>query len=92
MSNVLSESRNISNRIFIEDVPSAREFLATVIDALKEFKQIKFTYQPYSRTNATPDIVIEPYFLKIFRQRWYITGLNIKEDKVKTYALDRMKM
>ncbi len=91
MSNVLSESRDISNRIFIEDVPSAREFLATVIDALKEFKQIKFTYQPYSRTNATPDIVIEPYFLKIFRQRWYITGLNIKEDKVKTYALDRMK-
>ena len=48
MSNVLSESRDISNRIFIEDVPSAREFLATVIDALKEFKQIKFTYQHYS--------------------------------------------
>lgn len=91
MSNVLSESRNISNRIYIEDVPSAREFLATVIDALKEFRQIKFTYQPYSRTNATPDIIVEPYFLKIFRQRWYVTGLNVKEDKIKTYALDRMK-
>lgn len=91
MSNVLSESRNISNRIFIEDVPSAREFLATVIDALKEFHQIKFTYQPYSRTNATSDIVVEPYFLKIFRQRWYVTGRNIKEDKIKTYALDRMR-
>ena len=91
MSNVLSESRDISNRIFIEDVPSAREFLATVIDALKEFRQLKFTYQPYSRTNAKSDIVIEPYFLKIFRQRWYVTGLNIKEDKIKTYALDRMK-
>lgn len=91
MSNVLSESRDISNRIFIEDVPSAREFLATVIDALKEYHQIKFTYQPYSRTNATPDIIVEPYFLKIFRQRWYVTGRNIKEDKIKTYALDRMK-
>ncbi len=91
MSNVLSESRDISNRIFIEDVPSAREFLATVIDALKEYHQIKFTYQPYSRTNATPDIIVEPYFLKIFRQRWYVTGLNVKENKIKTYALDRMK-
>lgn len=91
MSNVLSESRDISNRIFIEDVPSAREFLATVIDALKEYHQIKFTYQPYSRTNATPDVVVEPYFLKIFRQRWYVTGLNVKENKIKTYALDRMK-
>ncbi len=91
MSNVLSESRDISNRIFIEDVPSAREYLSTVIDALKEFRQIKFTYQPYSRINASPDIVVEPYFLKIFRQRWYVTGRNVKEDKVKTYALDRMK-
>ena len=91
MSNVLSESRNISNRIFIEDVPSAREFLSIVIDALKEFRQIRFTYQPYSRINATPDIIVEPYFLKIFRQRWYVTGRNVKEDKVKTYALDRMK-
>lgn len=91
MSNVLSESRDVSNRIFIEDVPSAREFLAIVIDALKEFHQIKFTYQPYTRTNASSDIVVEPYFLKIFRQRWYVTGRNVKEDKIKTYALDRMK-
>lgn len=91
MNNVLSDSRNISNRIFIEDVPSAREFLSIVIDALKEFRQIKFTYQPYSRLSATHDIIVEPYFLKIFRQRWYITGKNIKENKIKTYALDRMK-
>ncbi|MBQ2047346.1 MAG: WYL domain-containing protein [Muribaculaceae bacterium] len=91
MNNVLSESRDVSNRIFIEDVPSAREFLASVIDALKEFRQIKFTYQPYTRSNATPDIVVHPYFLKIFRQRWYITGLNVKEEKIKTYALDRMR-
>lgn len=91
VNNVLSESRDISNRIFIEDVPSAREYLASMIDALKEFRQIKFIYQPYSRTNASHDIVVEPYFLKIFRQRWYVTGRNVKEDKVKTYALDRMK-
>ena len=90
-SNVLSDSRNVSNRIFLEDVPSAREFLSTVIDALKEYHHIKFTYQPYSRLNATPDVVIEPYFLKIFRQRWYVTGRNVKENKIKTYALDRMK-
>jgi hypothetical protein len=90
MSNVLSESRDVSNRIFIEDVPSAREFLAIVIDALKEFHQIKFTYQPYTRTNASSDIVVEPYFLKIFRLRWYVTSRNVKENVIKTYALDRM--
>ncbi len=91
MSNVLSDSREISNRIFLEDVPSAREHLSLVIDALKEYHPVKFTYQPYTRINATPDIVIEPYFLKIFKQRWYVTGLNVKEQVIKTYALDRMR-
>jgi len=91
MSNVLSDSKEVSTRIFLEDVPSAREFLAVVIDALKEFHPIKFTYQPYSRSIATKDIVLEPYFLKIFRQRWYVTGRNLKENMIKTYALDRMR-
>ncbi len=90
MSNMLSDSREISNRIFLEDVPSSREHLSLIIDALKEYHPIKFTYQPFSRSNAHPDIVIEPYFLKIFKQRLYITGRNVKESVIKTYALDRM--
>lgn len=91
MSNVLSDSREISDRIFLENVPSAREYLSLIIDSLKENHPIKFTYQPFSRSNATPDITLEPYFLKIFKQRWYITGRNTKEDTLKTYALDRMR-
>ncbi len=91
MSTVLSDSREISNRIFLEDVPSAREYLSLIIDSLKENHPIRFTYQAFSRSSAHSDIVIEPYFLKIFKQRWYITGRNVKEDTIKTYALDRMK-
>ena len=91
MSNVLSDSREISNRIYLENVPSAREYLSIVIDALKENHPIKFSYQPFSRLSANDDVVVEPYFLKIFKQRWYVTGRNVQEDALKTYALDRMK-
>ena len=90
MSNVLSGAREISDRIFIEDVPSAREYLHVVIDALKVNAVIRFTYHPYTRSTPTPDVAVEPYFLKIFRQRWYITGRNLRDNKIKTYALDRM--
>lgn len=90
MSNVLSGAREVSDRIFIEDVPSAREFLHVVIDSLKVNAVIRFTYHPYTRSAPTPDVAIEPYFLKIFRQRWYITGRNIRDNRIKTYALDRM--
>ena len=90
IGNLLNDAGDIADMIFLENVPSAREYLSTVVDSLKSHRQMKFSYHPYSRINPTPDIVIEPYFLKIFKQRWYLTGRNVKEDTIKTYALDRM--
>lgn len=91
MSNVLSTVSDISDSIFLEDVPSARLYLSQVISALRGRHPLRFTYRPYTRVNPTRDVVIEPYFLKIFRQRWYVTGLNVRDGIVKTYALDRME-
>lgn len=91
MSNVLSSVSDVSDRIFLEDVPSARLYLSQVVSALREHHPLRFTYRPYTRVNPTRDVVIEPYFLKIFRQRWYVTGLNSRDGVVKTYALDRME-
>ncbi|MDE7146032.1 MAG: WYL domain-containing protein [Duncaniella sp.] len=91
MSNVLSSVSDVSDRIFLEDVPSARIYLSQVISALRDRHPIRFTYRPYTRTNPSRDVVIEPYFLKIFRQRWDITGRNTRDGLIKTYALDRME-
>lgn len=90
MSNMLTDARDIADRVFLEDVPSARQHLATVIGAMKEYRTLEFGYSPYSRTGAPKPVRLEPYFLKIFRLRWYVTGRNVKEDSIKTYALDRM--
>lgn len=90
MSNTLTDARSIADRVFLEDVPSARHHLSTVIGAMKEFKALTFDYSPYSRTGAPKPVRLEPYFLKIFRLRWYVTGRNTKENVIKTYALDRM--
>lgn len=87
---VVHDAQEAADRIFVEDVPSARIHLSTVISALKDFHPLTFTYTPYTRVNPTRGVVVEPYFLKIFRQRWYITGRNVRDDAVKTYALDRM--
>ncbi|MDE7119761.1 MAG: WYL domain-containing protein, partial [Muribaculaceae bacterium] len=89
-SNVLQGSRDVADRIMLEATPSAREFLAPCIEAVRDNHQITFDYHPYTRTNPTRNVEIEPYFLRIFRQIWYVTGRNTADSKVKTYALDRM--
>lgn len=89
-SSVVSESRQISSRIFLEDIPSAREHLNVVIDAVRCNHPVQFDYAPYTRVNPSRDVVVEPYFLNLFRQRWYMTGRNTADGKIKTYALDRI--
>lgn len=90
ISNTLTTARDIADRIFLEDVPSARHHLSTVIEAMRSNRVMHFSYSPYSRSGTAKKVTIEPYFLKIFRLRWYITGRNTVDDKIKTYALDRM--
>lgn len=91
MNDTLANARDIAGKIFVEDVPSAREYLNPTIEALKGNHPIVFDYLPYYRTLPTTGIEMQPLFLKIFRQRWYITGLVTEDKKIKTYALDRVK-
>ena len=89
ISGLISDSQSISSRVILEDVPSARDHLPVLIDAMKQNHRIRFDYRSYKRANPT-EVVLEPYFVKIFKQLWYVIGYHVKEQKVKTYALDRM--
>lgn len=88
-SELLTTSHDLSAKVYLENVPSAREYLASVLEAMREHKQIQFEYLPYWR-NTPSNNIFEPYLLKIFRQRWYVAGRHVGENRIKTYALDRI--
>ncbi len=79
------------DRVEIEDVPSAREFLPAVLEAIRNSNGISFTYAGFNRSRAEHDIRFHPYFLKRYKQRWYMIGLREKSGDIRTYALDRVK-
>lgn len=89
LSGMMSDSQDIANRIIVEEVPSARNRLPIIIDSLRQLKRITFSYKAYDRSQAHT-VLIEPYFVRIFKQLWYVIGRNVKDKKIKTYALDRM--
>lgn len=90
ISGVLSDSHDMSARILLEDVPSSRGNLPVVIEAMRQNKRITFSYNNYSRVNLSEGVKVEPYFVKIFEQRWYVIGFNVTDKCIKTYSLDRM--
>ena len=92
VNNMLTDAADVANRIMVEDVPSARQFLPTIINAMKKSLCIEFHYQPFEVGKSRKKIVLEPYFLRLFRQRWYVIGYNNSDHKIKTYSLDRVKI
>ena len=70
MSDMLRSAQDISGRIILENVPSAREHLPVIIDAMKQKRRISFSYKSYTRSRPTDGIQLEPYFVKIFKQLW----------------------
>lgn len=72
-------------------MPSAREFLPQMMDAMRDGVKVSFTYAGFNRSRAEKDIVLHPYVLKRYKQRWYVLGLKESADDVRTYALDRIK-
>lgn len=91
VSNALNSYQPGDERIEIEDVPSAREYLPLVLQAIRNSHKICFTYASFARSRAESKIIFHPYFLKRYKQRWYMIGLQEKKDSVRTYSLDRVK-
>ncbi|MEI7527147.1 MAG: WYL domain-containing protein, partial [Mariniphaga sp.] len=60
-----------------------------MLHAIKNQLQIKFIYQKYWEEELSQRIA-EPYALKEFQNRWYVLANDLKDNKIKSFALDRL--
>ena len=91
LSSTVKVSPEVSARIDVEDVPSAREFFQTVYEAVTNNQKIVFAYAGFNRARIEHDILFSPYMLKRYKQRWYMVGMKEKGNYLRTYALDRVR-
>ena len=90
VSNSLLESKSIKDRIILEDVPSGREYLEPIIDAMKKNRFIHINYFNYWNGD-TRDHYVMPLCVKLFRQRWYMVGRNWPVGRDIVFCLDRIR-
>lgn len=89
VSNLLIDNQHMKDRILLEEVPSGQEYLSDIIEAMKQGQVINMTYQSY-RSDKSYTFDVEPYCVKLFKQRWYMAARSPHYDKVMIYALDRI--
>jgi hypothetical protein len=89
ISNLLMECGGLKDRIVLENIPAGREHLQTIIQAMKLNRRLLMCYRKFGQQQGY-DIVVEPYAIKVFKQRWYLLAKNNKRELPSIYALDRI--
>ena len=89
--NLIRECKSINDRILFEPVPRGRENLKPILAAIKGNLVLKMTYRTFWNPEAYTT-TIEPYFLKFYKQRWYLIGISeLHPGQLRVYGLDRME-
>ena len=89
MDSLLKDSKELSDQILFEPVPSGEKFLAPIIEAMRDKCVLQMTYQGFGKPRPYT-FPIEPYCLKMFKQRWYVLVYAPDIDEMRVYGLDRI--
>ena len=90
VDNLLRESRDLRERIQFENIPSGQQYLGRIIGAMRDGIQLEMSYAPFTGEEAY-QTWLHPYFVKVFRQRWYVIGPTGRHPRTPhVYALDRV--
>jgi len=90
MFNSLNMAKDLTPFIHMEKRrPQGTEHLYSLLHAIKNRLQVKFTYQKFWEQEISLRLV-EPYGVKEFKSRWYLMAKDCKDNKIKSFALDRL--
>lgn len=103
VNTALSNSRDLSKRILLENIPSGETYLRPIIEAMKLSRQVKFVYSRFNE-GLGREVIAEPYCVKVNNRRWYMLcrvpdGHSHHADYpyldrfgcIRIYALDRIQ-
>ena len=90
VGNRIGENLSLKDRIVVDQIPSGRDHLTTILEAMKQNCVVNIEYKAfvYSRSFKIP---VEPYCVKLHENRWYMLGHNLSKDTIRLYGLDRIE-
>ena len=90
VNHLINESHHLKRRILFEEIPSGQRFLTQIIEAMRDNRTLEMSYQSF--WNDTPrTFEVAPYCIKVFHQRWYVLACSTSDDRLRIYALDRIR-
>lgn len=87
----LKESKETLNYIDFEHEGnvSGIEFLQDVLMAIRNHQRIRFKHESY-QSGKSKKYQLKPYLIKEYQGRWYVVGIVVGMDEIRTFGLDRL--
>lgn len=90
VGNLIGENLSLKDRILVDQIPSGRDHLTTILEAMKENLVVNIEYKAFKYSQSFK-IPVEPYCVKLHENRWYMLGHNLSKDTIRLYGLDRIE-
>lgn len=87
LGELLLGNASISDKILLEDIPSGREWLEPVLQALQQNLVIDITYENFVGVKFSGQV--SPLCVKLFKRRWYVL-CQLAENRKRIFSLDRI--
>ena len=87
--NALQQFGQTKQYITAEPPIKGNEYLILLLDAIQRKRRVRFRYLKYV-DDIESERIVEPYFIKEFKGRWYLIAKDKKDLKTKSFALDRI--
>ena len=88
-NNLLKDCHDLRKQIIFEPVAPGEEYLPAIIEGLRDKHVLQVAYQNFIQSEPCTHSV-EPYCLKMYRQRWYLIGYSRDRKGIRHFALDRV--
>ena len=81
------------NVIGFEQNPYLRglNLLPDIIDATTSHQAVRITYRNYKNCDEEYTVVVHPWYIKQYNNRWFLMAYDAEADRISNYALDRIQ-
>lgn len=83
---------NSENLIGFEQNPNLKgiNFLAPIIEATSNHQVLKVSYRNYKEKDNDKGLILHPYYVKQYNNRWFLMAFNNEKHYISNLALDRI--
>lgn len=86
---MLSEYRDLSDKILVEDIPSSRDYLTIILSAIRVGRVLCISYCNFVGRGFHM-LEFEPLCVKLFKRRWYVLVREAENKDFRILSLDRI--